>query len=197
LVVAAGNIDDFATTGLRNRPSSSKYDRFLLTEHFTIWSYLAMSNNRAPVFKILSLMMVLAAATFLNGCVYHDYNSPHIEGVLTRQGQPLVNVNVSLASYDQIVQTTTTDSKGYFSLAPKGEWNVFIPIGPQDRFNQWQVIIEQGSEKITGYKDGHIGGVFSGYSASDRVSLLCDLSPSNINTDESDNLPCAVALEKH
>lgn len=145
-----------------------------------------MSNNRAPVFKVLSLMIVLAAATFLNGCVYHDYNSPHIEGVLTRQGQPLANVNVSLANSAQIMQTTTTDSKGYFSLAPKGEWNVFIPIGPQDRFTRWSVIIEQGSETLTGYQDSGIGGVFSGYSSNDRVSLNCDLSQANIKTDESE-----------
>lgn len=156
-----------------------------------------MSNNRAPFYKVLSLMTVLTTAIFLNGCVYHDYNSPHIDGVLTRQGQPLAKVNVSLTNYDRIVQTTTTDSKGYFSLVPKGEWNVFIPIGPQDRMTRWQIIIEQDAEKFTGYEDGRIGGVFSGYSGSDRVSLLCDLSPSDTNAARSDNFPCTAAPEKH
>lgn len=37
----------------------------------------------------------------LSGCVYHNYGSPHINGVITDQGQTLAGVKVSLANFDQ------------------------------------------------------------------------------------------------
>lgn len=148
-----------------------------------------MFNQNIQCKKILSLFLVLSGSAFLSGCVYHNYGSPHINGIITDQGQTLAGVKVSLANFDQKVQTTTTDTKGHFSFIPQGEWNVFIPIGPQDRMNNWSIIIEQGPLEITGYKRSHLGGAFSGYSYRDHITLVCDVSLSRKDIGDSDNNP--------
>lgn len=135
--------------------------------------------------KFILMAATLSGSIFFTGCVYHDYDSPHINGIITYQGQPLHGVTVSLASANEIVLTTTTDDKGLFALNPKGEWNVFIPIGPQDRINYWSVIINQGASAIAGYEEHGIGGVFSGYSHDDHITLACDVSQAGTKTGDS------------
>ncbi len=60
-----------------------------------------MFNQNIQCKKILSLFLVLSGTAFLSGCVYHNYGSPHINGVITDQGQTLAGVKVSLANFDQ------------------------------------------------------------------------------------------------
>lgn len=132
-----------------------------------------------------ALPMALMGTVFLSGCVWHDYNSPKIDGVVTHQGQKLAGVKVSLAYYDRDIETTTTDAQGHFSFKAQGEWNVLIPIGPQDRLIRWSVIIKpEGVEEITGYEGGRVGGVFSGYSSGDRMTLLCDIALAHESSDD-------------
>ncbi|RWA56099.1 hypothetical protein B0X05_06215, partial [Yersinia pestis] len=63
-----------------------------------------MFNQNIQCKKILSLFLVLSGTAFLSGCVYHNYGSPHINGVITDQGQTLAGVKVSLANFDQKIQ---------------------------------------------------------------------------------------------
>ncbi len=79
--------------------------------------------------RTLSIMAALPLMISLSGCVFHDYNSPHIEGVILNQGQPVADVPVVLTDVDTQVRTTT-DSQGRFTLAPPGEWHLFIPHRP-------------------------------------------------------------------
>ncbi|MBI0224154.1 carboxypeptidase regulatory-like domain-containing protein, partial [Yersinia pestis subsp. pestis] len=51
-----------------------------------------MFNQNIQCKKILSLFLVLSGTAFLSGCVYHNYGSPHINGVITDQGQTLAGV---------------------------------------------------------------------------------------------------------
>ncbi|WP_017349929.1 hypothetical protein [Pantoea sp. A4] len=87
-------------------------------------------------------------------------------------------MTVTLTDYDQPIAITQTSSSGHFSLTPPGNWNLFIPIGPQDRVGRWALIADdlQGQKRSI-YSGGSIGGPFSGYSKNDRISLICDLSP--------------------
>lgn len=133
----------------------------------------------------LIMLVVVTATSFLSGCVWHDYNSPKIEGVVIHQGQALAGVKVALDDGSRESVTATTDEQGHFSLNPQGEWSVFIPIGPQDRFLHWSVIIyPTGTERIAGYEGGGTGGFFSGYSSSDRVNLLCDIALADESADK-------------
>jgi hypothetical protein len=136
----------------------------------------------------LSTIAALLLTASLSGCVFRDYSSPHIEGVILNQGQPVADVPVVLIDVDKQVRTTTTDSQGRFTLTPPGEWHLLIPIGPQDRLSRWSVIIEQGQETITGYTESRFGGVFSGYSGSDRIHLICDLSPKSDNASPTEKV---------
>lgn len=140
-----------------------------------------MASNAVHFKNMLLIVLALSGSALLTGCVSHDYDSPHIDGVVTHQGQALPGVTVSLASANEIVQTTATDDSGHFALNPEGEWNVFIPIGPQDRMIHWSVMIDQGTSKIIGYEGGRFGGVFSGYSHGDHVRLVCDVSQAGIS----------------
>ncbi|KEY56473.1 DUF6795 domain-containing protein [Serratia sp. DD3] len=128
-------------------------------------------------FRITSLA-IFALPWLLSGCVYHDYPTPQIEGTLTNAGKPLAGVAVSLTEFDRQIATAQTDSNGHFSMAPKGNWHVFIPVGPQDRLSHWSLTTtdHQGQE-ISIYTSQRLGGVFSGYSRNDRVKLNCELSP--------------------
>jgi len=145
-----------------------------------------MLNNRTRHRKVLSTLWVLSATLLSSSCVYHDYHSPHINGVIANKGKVLAGVQVSLVSFNHQTQTTTTDAEGHFSLIPQGEWNIFIPIGPQDRMTRWSLVIEQSQMEIIGYQGSRFGGVFSGYSFSDRITLVCDLSLAN--TDHANSL---------
>ncbi|NUU67315.1 carboxypeptidase regulatory-like domain-containing protein [Enterobacteriaceae bacterium BIT-l23] len=137
----------------------------------------------------LSTIAALLLTVSLSGCVFHDYNSPHIEGVILNQGQPVADVPVILTNVDKQVRITTTDSLGRFTLAPPGEWHLLIPIGPQDRLSRWAVIIEQGQKTLTGYTESRFGGVFSGYSGRDRIRLICELSPKSDNASPTEKVP--------
>lgn len=119
--------------------------------------------------------LILMAALMLSGCVFHDYDTPAVEGTLTERSQPLSDVRVFLESGSQR-QETRTDSQGHFAFARQGSWKVFIPVGPQDRMSRWSVVIARPSGEITVYKQGGLGGPFSGYSRSDSVRLTCDLA---------------------
>ena len=119
--------------------------------------------------------LILTAALMLSGCVFHDYDTPAVEGTLTERGQPLSNVRVALEDGGQR-QETKTDAQGHFSFPGRGSWKVFIPVGPQDRMNHWSVLIARPSGEITAYEEGGLGGPFSGYSRSDSVRLACDLA---------------------
>lgn len=138
--------------------------------------------------RTLSIMAALSLMISLSGCVFHDYNSPHIEGVILNQGQPVADVPVVLTDVDTQVRTTT-DSQGRFTLAPPGEWHLFIPTGPQDRLSRWFVIIEQGQKTFTGYTGSRFGNVFSGYSGSDRIRLVCELSLKSHNASPTGKAP--------
>ncbi len=87
----------------------------------------------------------------------------------------MAGVKVSLANFDQ-----NTDNhhryQGTFLVYSARRVECFIPIGPQDRMNNWSIIIEQGPLEITGYKRSHLGGAFSGYSYRDHITLVCDVS---------------------
>lgn len=85
-------------------------------------------------FPITSLA-IFALPLLLSGCVYHDYPTRQIEGTLTNAGEPLAGVAVSLTEFDRQIATAQTDSNGHFSMAPQGNWHVFIPVGPQDRLS--------------------------------------------------------------
>ena len=119
--------------------------------------------------------LILMATLMLSGCIFHDYDTPAVEGTLTERGQPLSGVRVFLES-GSWRQETRTDSQGHFAFPGQGSWKVFIPVGPQDRMSRWSVLIARPSGEITAYKEGGIGGPFSGYSRSDSVRLTCDLA---------------------
>lgn len=87
-----------------------------------------MFNQNIQCKKILSLFLVLSGTAFLSGCVYHNYGSPHINGVITDQGQTLAGVKVSLANFDQKIQTTTTDTKGHSRLFRKASGMFLFPL---------------------------------------------------------------------
>lgn len=113
----------------------------------------------------------------LSGCVYHDYPTPQIEGTLTKAGEPVVGVVVSLTEFDRQIATTQTDNNGHFSMVPPGNWHVFIPVGPQDRLSRWTLAtIDHQGQELSLYTGKRFGGVFSGYSRDDRVKLICELS---------------------
>ena len=134
--------------------------------------------------KIRMMVSAAAVCVLLNGCVWHDYSNPAIEGIVTNKGQPLPGVRVALSAYDEVIEETRTDANGHFSLKARGEWSVFIPIGPQDRVTHWSVLLyPEGTETITGYEQGGIGGFFSGYSSGDRVNLNCDIARYRGKTD--------------
>lgn len=123
-------------------------------------------------------LTTFALPLLLSGCVFHDYPAPRVQGTLSDAGKPLAGITVTLTDYDQPIATTQTGSDGHFSLTPPGNWNLFIPIGPQDRVGRWALIANdlQGQKRSI-YSGGSLGGPFSGYSRGDRISLSCDLSP--------------------
>lgn len=96
----------------------------------------------------------------LGGCVYHDYPTPRIEGTLTNAGEPLAGVAVSLTEFDRQIATAQTDSHGRFSIAPQGNWHVFIPVGPQDSLSRWALTtVDSQGHEFSIYTDGRFGGV--------------------------------------
>ena len=137
----------------------------------------------------LSLALLLSTGSLLTGCVVHHYTSPAINGIITRQGQPSAGTTVSLTHFESNVQTTRTDAAGRFAFDAQGEWQVFIPVGPQDRLTRWSVIIAQPPGTITGYESGGIGGVFSGYSRHDQITLRCNISANDRNSVNPENTP--------
>ncbi len=147
-----------------------------------------MFNQNIQCKKILSLFLVLSGTAFLSGCVYHNYGSPHINGVITDQGQTLAGVKVSLANFDQKYRQPPPIPRDISRYSAR-RVECFIPIGPQDRMNNWSIIIEQGPLEITGYKRSHLGGAFSGYSYRDHITLVCDVSLSRKDIGDSDNNP--------
>ena len=143
-------------------------------------------------------LTIFALPLLLSGCVFHDYPAPRVEGTLSDAGKPLAGIIVTLTNYDQPIATTQTDSHGHFSLAPQGNWHLFIPIGPQDRIERWTLIANdlQGQKRSI-YSGGSFGGPFSGYSRGDRISLICDLSPAARKTQRfSEAQACEPSLVK-
>lgn len=134
----------------------------------------------------------------LSGCIYHDYPSPQIEGSLTRAGEPLTGATVSLTECDRQIATVKTDSNGHFLLVPQGDWHVFIPIGPQDRLSQWTLTtIDHQGQELNIYTDGRFGGVFSGYSGNERLTLICELSPAGGKTQNQESHPFCKSIPVH
>lgn len=126
-----------------------------------------------------AISLYLAGCCSLSGCAFYDYYTPAVVGIVTERGVPLADIDVSLTASGNKTLTARTDGRGRFSFQPQGKWVVFIPIGPQDRIISWSIAIARPDGEITGYRQGGMGGVFSGYSRRDRIHLICELFPAS------------------
>ncbi len=119
-------------------------------------------------------VLIIASPLLLSGCLHHQYTSPQIEGTLSHAGKPLAGATVSVTDFGKKIVSSQTDANGHFALHPEGNWQVFIPIGPQDLYLHWTLVLDQPEGELSLYDGYRAGGVFDGYSKSDNLVLGCD-----------------------
>jgi hypothetical protein len=119
-------------------------------------------------------VLIIASPLLLSGCLYHQYTSPQIEGTLSHAGKPLTGATVSVTDVGKKIVSSQTDANGHFALHPEGNWQVFIPIGPQDLRIHWTLALDTPEGELSLYEGYRSGGVFSGYSKRDNLVLACD-----------------------
>ncbi|WP_072166262.1 MULTISPECIES: hypothetical protein [unclassified Erwinia] len=135
----------------------------------------------SPIARITRyLLLTIASPLLLSGCLFHDYSTPHVDGTLANGGKPIVGAAVTLTDFCKPIATSQTDTSGHFSLTPDGHWQLFIPVGPQDRLIRWAVVVDSSEGELQLYSSQRFGGVFSGYSGSDRLTLACDIAGAEV-----------------
>ena len=119
------------------------------------------------------LPALVVAAFLLNGCVIHEQVQPKVEGRLVdSNGKPVADAMITL-DYTRPASQTVTDHDGYFAFEDKYEWQIFIPIGPADKFVHVALRIDAGEQQYESSLGGGVGGALSFNDL--EFSVLCTL----------------------
>lgn len=135
-----------------------------------------------------TLMISILLAIFISGCLpmpHYESYSPTISGIVTQNGIPVENAQISISSRSiEDTQTTITDSTGHFLLIPIKEFSIFaILIGDPIYDYSMQIIVD--NKKYEAYSDGGTGG------PPNTLQLNCDLSHP-INYSKSQQIYCST-----
>ncbi len=120
--------------------------------------------------------LIAATATLLlGGCVHFTHDAPPVRGQVFDGSRPQPGVPVSLRVAGETADRATTDADGRFELTPGARWGVFVPIGPQDRMFDWDVLIDARAASHVVYHGTTLGGPLDGYRSDRFLTLTCQL----------------------
>ncbi|UTJ46808.1 carboxypeptidase regulatory-like domain-containing protein [Atlantibacter subterranea] len=132
--------------------------------------------------------MMIVGAFLQSGCVAHTQSQPMVEGRLfDNQGHAVPDANIILQSNGPAV-STVSDQDGFFSFPADYEWSFFLPIGPIDKMNRTELLIQVLGQQYAILLASVMSGPFGSGPA--EIGVVCTL-PATLPTpkpanDESD-----------
>ncbi|WP_437890900.1 carboxypeptidase-like regulatory domain-containing protein [Phytobacter sp. V91] len=122
-----------------------------------------------------------------SGCVAYTQSQPRVEGqLLDSAGNAVTGADITLKS-NAPDASTITDSNGFFAFPGDHEWSFFLPIGPIDKLNRSQLLIDaQGQHYDILLSSGLSGPYGSGPS---EMGVVCRLPSSQLLTQKGGITP--------
>ena len=104
---------------------------------------------------------------------HFHYRAPAIEGVVTDNGVPVPNADISVsAQFSDEQQRAVTDTKGHFNTKPIREFMFFASLLGDPLFG-YSVQINRAAHQYEGFGEAYVGY------APTQLKVACDLSKPN------------------